>query len=190
MRVFILLLVLLSPGCYTPITHIGGVEKDVFLKTHFTEEAYEIAKDIPLVEGHLAKGGLAAGTNFWSRVASFFIGCGIDRKAIVPKEYLSMDNADEHVIHEYIHHFHDMTLDGDFWIDEEEFVEAYMRCSKDSRYAGITIMAERYGNHPITNIFGISERSEYIAFAGARAHVQGGPDYLERVFRRFLKPLR
>lgn len=177
---------LLLVGCYTPITKIDGIEKDEFLRTHFTEEAYQIAKDIPIVEGWIAPNPLAAGTNFWSRIASFFLGCGINRKIILTSDCLD-NRAPEHVIHEYIHHFHDMTIDGDLWIDEDEFMTAYTICATDTKYAGVVIMTERYANHPITNIFGISERAEYISYAGARAHIQGGPDYLERVYRKFLK---
>lgn len=192
MRILFVILLLLSPGCYSNVTHIAGIEKDAFLKRHFTPEAYEVAKEIPIVESYLlSSSGLAAGTNFWSQVASFFMGCGIDRKIILGKEALGPDtDTEEHIIHEYIHHFHDMTLDGDFWIDEEEFIEAYGRCAKDVKYAGVVIMAERYGSGFITNTFGISKMAEYMAYAGSRAHMQSGPHYLERVFKRFLKPLR
>lgn len=187
---FIAIILLLLSGCYTPVTHIGGVEKDEFLKTHFTPEAYEIAKDIPIVEGWIAPGLLAAGTNFWSSVGSFFIGCGVGAKVIVTQESMNADNAAEYVIHEYIHHFHDMTLDGDgYWINKNEFENAYLLCSMDSTYAGIVIMTEAYANHWVTNIFGLPDNSEYMAYAGARAHQQGGPAYLQHVYRRFLKPV-
>lgn len=187
MRLLVILLIFLS-GCYTPVTYIGGVDKDEFLKAHFTPEAYSVVKDIPVVVGWMAPTPLAAGTNFWSKVGSFFIGCGIDRKIVLPEKCLNDNNINEHVIHEFIHHFHDLTLDGNAWLDESEFALAYYRCSTDLRYAGLVIMTEQYANIWLTNIFGISEYAEYIAYAGARAHHQGGPDYLENVYRKFLKP--
>lgn len=199
MRLIVILLLLLSlSGCYTTINQFNEVDTheslavygnvDNFLKYHFTPEAYEAIKDIPLVTTSSSNGGaLAAGTNFWSSVASFFMGCGIDRKVIVLDVMLGFNTAQNTLIHEYIHHLHDMTLDGDGeWIDEEEFRHAYAACARNTRYAGIVRMVEVNSDNFWTNNFGINDIAEHIAYTGAHCATHSCPSELLRVYRKIL----
>ena len=198
MKYLVILFLLLSlSGCYTTIqqfdeekTHpslavYGNV--DNFLKCKFTPEAYEVIKDIPVVTTNDRR-ALAAGTNFWSSVASFFIGCGVDRKVVIGEVFLEIDTASQSLIHEYIHHLHNMTLDGDgSWIDEEEFKIAYAACSKNTRYAGIVRIVERDANYFWTNNFGINDIAEHVAYTGAHCALYNCPLDLRRVYRKILR---
>jgi len=196
MKYLVILFILLSlSGCYTTIKTVGTekdtVDIDSFLRLKFTPEAYEAIKDIPVVQSNIPgfHGGLAAGTNGWSSVASFFMGCGIDRKVIVCEHFLSDEDVYEHLIHEYIHHLHDLTLDSEgSWIDEEEFRTAYMDCAKNSTYAGIVRMVERHANDWFTNTFGINDIAEHIAYTGAHCALHNCPADLRRVYRKILRP--
>ena len=198
MKYFAILLLLLSlSGCYTTVqqfdeekTHqslalYGNV--DNFLKCNFSPEAYEAIKDIPVVTTD-DKRALAAGTNFWSSVASFFMGCGVDRKVVIGEVFLEINTASQSLIHEYIHHLHDMTLDGEGnWINEEEFKLAYAACAKDTRYAGIVRMVEENANYFWTDHFGINDIAEHIAYTGAHVAGHNCPADLRRVFRKILR---
>jgi len=198
MKYLVILLLLLSlSGCYTTVqqfdeekTHkslalYGNV--DNFLKCNFSQAAYEAIKDIPVVTTD-DKRALAAGTNFWSSVASFFMGCGVDRKVVVGELFLEINTASQSLIHEYIHHLHDMTLDGEGdWIDEEEFKLAYAACAKDTRYAGIVRMVEESANYFWTDHFGINDIAEHIAYTGAHVAGHNCPADLRRVFRKILR---
>jgi hypothetical protein len=193
-RLLILALLLIFPGCYTPIkiaaTEAGPVNIDSFLRFKFTPEAYEAIKDIPVVQSHLPgfHGGLAAGTNGWSKLASFLMGCGIDRKVVVCEHFLADEDIYRHLIHEYVHHLHDMTLDGEGdWINEEEFRVAYAACAHDTRFAGIVIMVERNANNWFTNTFGINDLSEYIAYTGGHCALKNCPLDLRGVFRKIFR---
>lgn len=193
-----LLICLFSFGCSTPITRfdetnshksINGKTLGEILRRNFTDEAYEVIKDIPVVQSDwIADGGMAAGTNFWSKVAGIFVGIGTDRRVVLSPACLAEDTIEESIIHEYIHQLHDMQLDGEGnWIDEDEFLKAYEATARDHQYAGIVIMTERYANRWITNTFGISEHAEYIAFAGACIALQGCPWDLGKSFRKILR---
>jgi uncharacterized protein YceK len=197
MRFMLALMLLVTfTGCSTTVErfapdHIDSQVRNLtvqeVLQKHFTPEAYEAIKDIPLQENNSLRGALAGGTNFWSKVLGIFIGHGTDRAIAMNKNMIKDIEIQEHIVHEYIHQLHDMQLDGEGdWIDEKEFVRAYEQCSRDQVYAGIVHKTERAANHWITNVFGISEHAEYIAYTGAHCATHNCPSYLGAVYRNML----
>jgi hypothetical protein len=198
-KTIILLLLLSLCGCYTTVNQmetptfnscVAGKSIDYILKKNFTDEAYQAIKDIPvIINNHLYASAMASGTNFWSRVAGLFLGCGVDRKIIITYQAASEDTIEETIIHEYIHQLHDMTLDGNGnWIDEIEFQQGYKACWNDKQFVEIVKLAELRANFWITNYFGIDYWSEYIAYVGARCCVtKSTPKYLGHVFRHILR---
>jgi uncharacterized protein YceK len=198
MRLLLTLLLLVSfTGCSSTVErfapdHIDPAVRNLtvqdVLKKHFTAEAYEAIKDIPLEENNSIGGALAAGTNFWSKVLGVFIGAGIDRSIQMNGRMVVDAEIQEHIVHEYIHQLHDMQLDGDGdWIDEKEFERRYEQLAHDQVYAGIVHKVERAANHWITNIFGISEHAEYIAYTGAHCATHNCPSYMGAVYRKMLR---
>lgn len=198
MKIILCLLLLSTSGCYSTIERFDSTHPDVnvrnltpqeVMEKHFTPEACEALRDIPVVISDLQMGpGFAAGTNFWSKLAGLFIGIGIDRKVSMSHDRAHDSEMERMLVHEYIHHLHDMQLDGDsIWIDEDEFVEAYKKCATDTRYAGIVHLTESLANRWVTNTFGISDAAEYIAYVGDICATRNSPEYLGRVFRKILK---
>jgi hypothetical protein len=93
----------------------------------------------------------------------------------------------ESIIHEYIHHLDDFGRDGiKEFINLEEFRNAYIRMSKDFRWAGLVHYTELRADRFITNTFGLGHMSEHMAYMGARMAMHGGPDYMWDVFRKVL----
>jgi hypothetical protein len=194
MKYIVALILLLSIGCSTPIERFDKLHSDVMvrgltvkkiLQLRFTAEAYEAIKDIPVVESGRIKGALAGGTNFWSKVLGFFMGVGIDRVVVLSPQIANGPHVEQSIIHEYTHQLHDMQLDGEGdWIDEVEFERRYEQLAHDQVYAGIVHMVERRANYWITNVFGINDLSEYIAYTGAHCATHNCPDYIGAVFRK------
>ena len=60
--------------------------------------------------------------------------------------------------------------------------------AKDSKWAGLVHYTEPRANSFFTNVFGLGEMSEHVAYVGGRMAAQGsGPDYMWDVFRKVLK---
>lgn len=199
MRLISLILLLSLTGCYTtresfPEKHnslnVRGMSIQEVLKEHFTTEAYEVIKEINVVESHvLGDGALAAGTNFWSRVYSLAIGIGgVDRRVVLSSSAFNSPFVNKILVHEFIHHLHDMQLDGEGeWIDEKEFERAYEQTAHHWQYAGIVHTVERHANRWWTNIFGINANAEYIAYTGDHCAFDNCPSALGLVYRKILK---
>lgn len=201
MRILIIIFLLSLTGCYSQVTEFDESynpsvmyrDLDTILKQEFTKEAYDKIKDIPLVIRSNGDGrGLAAGTNFWSKALSFFMGCGIDRKVILTKDSTTAQS----IIHEYVHQLHDMDIDGEFeCINEEEFLREYRLASNPSTIYGRRFMrlvgnAERLSNSFITNTFGISYSSERIAYIADQLYYCYPPKIpvpLARVYRHIFR---
>lgn len=198
MKYISIILLLLFTGCYTtydivedklPLKQIGYEEHqtvDTILKYYFTKKAYEVIKDIPMIDG-VAKMPYVVGVNGWSIFASILVGNGYSRKVVMTDSSLKFWGVST-IIHEYIHHLDDMDRDGEAeWIDHDEFVKAYKRLGRDMRYAGIVHYVERKANHWFTNWFGIGEYAEYIAYTGGYIFQHNAPNYIKHVFRKILR---
>lgn len=198
MRVLLFVLVLLC-GCATPMNNLVDlietkhIEKqhltvDATKEYYFTKEAQEFIKDIPCVDGFTVSGSYVVGVNFWSTIAGVLSGSGYSRKCVISKRSLR-NIGPEAIIHEYIHHIDDISRDDDLnLINIDDFRRAYIRMASDSMWAGLVIYAERRANKFITDVFGIGDLSERIAYVGGRmAKQQSGPKYMWTVFERILK---
>lgn len=190
MRALVLIIALLSSGCYTPITDLKEWIPEKDYKTHktvdyikkryFTDKSYKIIKDVPCVDGFTSGGSLVVGVNFWGTFAGIMTGSGYSAKNVISKKG-SMTWSYELFIHEYIHHVEHL-------VDHEKFKEAYIRMSQDRRWKGLQLHAERHGNKWHTRVFGISDYSEFIAYVGARlAKQRQGPAYMWDVFEVILR---
>jgi len=167
-RLLVLSLVILMSGCYTTLDRLdnygySGTVDDV-LRTNFTKEAYDLIKDIPMVVSPTASTAYAAGTSFGSKTMSLLLGHGIGRKVVVSESFIKKDIIPT-IIHEYVHHIDDIGRDsGDSLINIDEFLLAYKMCYKHQYYHGITLFVESAANRFVTDVFGIGDYSEHIAY--------------------------
>ena len=188
----ILLLILFCAGCYTPFNNLNGrISDKQYSKTYnrtvedikahyFAVEAQEIIKDVPCVDGVTFGGSYVVGVNLWGTLAGIFTGSGWSPKCVISDIGLKRHGV-EPIIHEYIHHVEHL-------VDGKKFHEAYIRMATDRLWAGLFLYAEIRADKWVTNTFGISKYSEYIAYVGGRMAAQGsGPDYMWEVFKRILK---
>lgn len=199
MRIFTLILCFLLSACSSEYVELTPVLNKKYHAEHhktvddlkryyFTDEAYELIKDIPAVDGPTVGGSYACGTTFLSRVAGLISFVGPGRKCVMADE--SIENfGPEAFIHEYIHHIDDISRDeGLGLIDLEAFKRAYHITAKSPRWAGLVYYTEVRANRWFTDVFGMGEYSEYIAYIGARlVFQQSGPDELWSVFRKVLR---
>lgn len=193
---YILLLLLFLAGCITPINSLDGKKfsedhvktVDSLREYYFTPEAREFIDEIPCVTGFTVHGSYVVGVNFWSTMAGILTGSGYERKCVMDEESLERFGP-EAIIHEYLHHLDDIGRDGERqFIDIEEFRKAYVRMATDHLWAGLVLYAERRANKFFTNVFGIGELSEHIAYVGGRMAVQqSGPDYMWKVFEGVIR---
>jgi hypothetical protein len=191
MRLFFILLLCLLSGCVTEINSLEGRIPDsdyrldrnktvVAIKQwYFTKEAQEVIKDIPCVDGLTYGGSYVVGANFWGTLVGILTGSGFSPKCVMSPTAMKNYGA-EAVLHEYMHHLEDL-------VDHDEFKEAYIAMSADFQWAGLYFFTEKRANRWVTNTFGISEMSEYIAYLAAKmAHERKGPEYMWHVFRNVL----
>jgi hypothetical protein len=199
MRIAIAILVLVLSGCAIPFDSLEGrIDEDLYvgpnravstMKSHyFTEQAQEAIRDIPCVFGATVGGSYVVGANFWGTFIGILSGSGYSRKNVMSKSSL-LRFGPEAVLHEYIHHLDSIGRYGGIeFINLEEFKEAYIRMATDQRWAGLVHYAEPRANDTFTDMFGIGEMSEHIAYVGGKMAAQGGgPDYMWDVFRKVLK---
>lgn len=200
MRIIIALLLLLS-GCacseitdLTPYLRVGdiktvnGTSVDDVKRYFFTDEAYELIKDIPLKLYPDYLSPLAGGTTFLSSVLGVLSLNGPGRQVFIPEKALRDEKALTHIIHEYIHQIDDIGRDGGpQLISLDEFREGYSSCYGHRRFHGIVLMTEKYANSFFTNWFGIGELSEHIAYAGACIATQACTKKLRWSFRKVLR---
>lgn len=187
------LLVLLA-GC--SVTEIAGRNVEDIKRQHFTPEAYEAIKDIPLESGGFTA---YAVVNFWSNVASLLTGHGLGRAVIINESALAQaasvnsSNVDVWIVHEYIHHLDDMGRDGEDgvpvggWINIEEFVAAYAAIAGTSKDGLLYYQVEKMQDNWWTNNFGVGENSERIAYVGGLLTRQRSAPALEKVYRKVLR---
>jgi hypothetical protein len=195
------LLLVLTVGCATPINDLKGLVKPIHykqkynrsieaIKTHyFTNNAYRMIEDIPCVDGFTTNGAsYVVGVNFWSTMAGILTGSGYSRKCVITQDSLHFYGV-ESVVHEYVHQIDDIGRDNEhLLISLEEFAWAYKKMAKDRQWAGLVFYTEARANSLFTDIFGVGELSEHIAYvAGRMASQRGGPDYMWWVFRKVLK---
>lgn len=187
---FVLLLFII--GCATPFNSLEGRIPDRHyardynktvesLKAHyFSEEAQKIIKDIPCVDGMTMSGSYVVGANFWGTFIGVLTGSGFSPKCVM-NEKAMQSYGPEGIIHEYIHHVEHL-------VDQKAFEKAYIRMSKDSRWYGLVRYTEPKADRWVTNTFGISKYSEWIAYMGAKmADEQSGPGYMWDVLEVILK---
>lgn len=160
------------------------------LRRYFTDEAFDLIEDIPVIDGP-AVYGYAAGTTFLSNVASLISGNGWGRKVILPREFLTEWGV-EGILHEYFHHIDDMCRDGESdLLDHEEFPSAFAALERDFAYAWIAINTRRkVSRYPwfFHAFLSIGDYSEEMAYtAGQMAARQKGPVYMKKVFRRVFR---
>jgi len=201
-RQILLAILLFCLGCTTPIEDLSeygfDIKVDEVLRTHFTAAAYEVIKDIPMVDGFTSfGGGYAAGTNFWSTFASITTFNGYGRKVIFDIDKLVALALDSHIpdevyiqraiIHEYIHHLDDIGRDGgEVLIDLNEFASGFMACYGHQQYHGIYLVVESQSSRMFMNTFGIGDLGEHIAYTADMISFQGCPDELGYAYRRVL----
>ena len=198
MRALILLLLVFISGCYTPLVSLEEWNKDKDISVReaireiFTPEAYELIKDIPVYRGPLPGHALASGTTVLSRVPLLF--SGITGRAVVLREkdisnvHTTYRDMLDDLVHEYIHHLEDLSLDADVeFLDNTEFHTAYAACRNNTNHHGIYLFVEDSANTWVTNNFGISELSEYIAYTGQIIYKQRCTPSLRRVYSHILR---
>lgn len=163
---------------------------DEMLKKVFTDEAYNAIKDIEVVEGPCSK-AYVSGANFWGSLSAFFTGVGFGRKVIIDSDEFGGDDQltnGQMLIHEFIHHLDDMTRDGELdLISIDEFIEGYNSCVGHPQYHGIIGYVESRANKTVTDVFGIGDYAEHIAYCGELISRQGCPDKLGYAFRKILR---
>lgn len=191
---------LFSTGCSSTITMVEWRESrsgpkelisiDEMLKKVFTDEAYEAIKDIEVVEGPCSK-AYVSGSNFWGSLSAFVTGVGFGRKVIIDSDEFGGEDEltnGQMLIHEFIHHLDDMTRDGEAdFISLDEFVEGYNSCYGHPQYHGVVGYVESRADNFWTNVFGIGEYAEHIAYAGELISRQGCPPKLAHAFRKILR---
>ena len=192
-----LILLLLFVGCVSPVTRIDdiipvsqrGVPQhetvDSVLKYYFTDKAYNAIKDIPSVKGLTFGGSYAAGVNVWTNIYAFLTRLGIGRKVVFSTKGLR-DGGVPIILHEYFHHIDDMTRDGELdLISVDEFKLVWKRLSKE--YPNHAQYIDRYADKILTNVFGIGEYSERMAYMIQHLIKFGGPQYVRHVYRKVIR---
>jgi len=194
---WIIALLLIFPGCATPITDFSHLPKPSglakykspldFLNHHFTLKAVDALKNIPVVHAPTPR-PYVSGVNFWSSAAAVICFHGWGRKIIFPLDMIYKARAKYTLIHEYVHHLDDMDRDNLYeFIDHREFANAFQRLQKDPLYKDnakdILESADRW----LTNVFGIGKWSEAIAYTAEWLVKKDGPKYMWQVFREMLK---
>ena len=192
-------------GCYSPLTQLDEVVNsrqqdeikktsldphssiDAFLQNIFTDDAYQVIKDVPIVTGPLFGTGLASGTSGTSKFISLFMFADFERRVVLSevgiKEY-----GLEGVVHELIHHLDDLTRDGDAsFINIDEFLTGYRACATSHQYYGICRFVENRNPDGWISAFGVGEHAERIAFCGQLFWKQACPPELEYAFRHVFR---
>jgi hypothetical protein len=199
-RGLLLALVLLSGCMATEITDLsnnltekdiakyGGSSVDHLKRYFFTDEAYEAIKDIPIKESSWVR-GYAGGTTFLSTVIDVFTLNGPGRQVLLSPKMLDKKNHVElHILHELIHHLDDMGRDGEKeFINLKEFDRAYRTMYGHYKFHGLLAWTERHANHWWTDLFGIGEYSEHIAYSGSKIAFQGTTIAMRKAFSRILR---
>lgn len=189
-------LVLGASGC--GVTEIAGRSVEDIKREHFTPEAYEQIKDIPL---HYGGPHAYAVVNFWSNLASILTGHGWGRKVIINEDKLAdvahSDSAvDAWLTHEFMHHLDDMSRDGEDgvpeggWVNIEEFWLAYQALQDPAnkmQHGLLHYQVEKMQSNFWTDNFGMGEHSERIAYVGGLLVKQRATPALERVYRKVLR---
>lgn len=198
LRIKLLLILLLFVGCTTKVLNAPELPEDewvhkqnrnieTFKKYYFTPEAFKAIENIYVYRGFTGQLAQSWGINTWTDILSVFTGIGPGRKVTI-RENGFKERGMGVLIHEYIHHLDDIDRDGDGeFIDHEEWEKAYIRLSKDPKWRGIVIYTEKASDNLITDIFGVGEYSEHIAYSGHVAFWYGGPDYFLNVYRKMFR---
>jgi len=192
-------ILLLSSGCastrtistFNDIPDIAGLSNYAsprdFLDKNFVPEAVQALKDIPLIRAATPR-PYVAGVNFWSHAVSLLGLHGWGRKIVFPLDRFYQGSADETLLHEYVHHLDDMDRDGIAeFIDHQEFEKAFKALLLHPDYGSKAREIAEQSDHWITNIFGIGEWSEIIAYTAEWLYDDGGPQFMWDVFRNMLK---
>lgn len=200
MRVLILLLILLSGCACSEITDISpylkvgdiktinGCSVDDVKRHFFTDEAYELIKDIPLKLYPDFLSPHAGGTTALSTLVGVLSLNGPGRQVYIPEKALKDEKTLTHIIHEYIHQIDDIGRDGGpELIKLDEFQEGYASCYGHQQFHGIVMMTERYANFWFTDWFGIGDYAEHVAYVGACIATQACTHKLRWAFRKVLK---
>jgi len=196
MRYIAALLILLC-GCTTPINNIENIIPihqrnrpqhktiNIVLKHYLTNQAYELVKDIPAVDGVTFGGSYVPGVNFWSSFLSVISGSGFGRKVVFSRKGLENDGIGT-VLHEYFHHIDDLCRDtGINLVSIDEFKIMWKRYKKESPRS--TAYIQGFADKTVTNLFGIGEWSEQMAYTLEHMILYGGPPYVKHVYRKIMK---
>ncbi len=210
---YLAILLLFFVGCSSPLVslhdYLPPKERvahhetvDTVLKHYFTDEAYEALKDIPVLDGPAIAGSYVGGANFWGTLVSIISFNGWGRNIIVDPEALKIWGI-RSFLHECVHHLDDMTRDGEGdFIDIEEFLEEFHKLEtryvlaqgagqyhiKMYPYVGDYAAICKHADRFITNVFGIGEHSELIAYAAQYLKKHNNwPSSYKKVFRKVFK---
>lgn len=207
MRWILLIICFLCAGCYAPVKNLNAhfsqkhrlenhISSASVTSQYFTAEAFSLVKDIPCVIGRSITGApWAVGVNFWTKLGGVLTGNGYSRKVVLTNLHkisrpTGIDFGPQTIIHEYLHHIDSIGREDDTkkLIDICEFKSAFERMALDKKWKELHAKLLNKGDKWYTNIFGIGEYSELIAYAGARmAWLESGPEYMWHVFRRVLR---
>jgi len=195
---YLLILLLFFTGCTTPVKDLFDIPipemqrynphhrtVDSVLKFYFTDEAYQAVKDIPAVHGFTMGGSYVPGVNVWSTTLSVITGSDWGRKVVFSQLGLE-NNGILNVIHEYLHHIDDMTRDGELdLIDPKEFEKQWEHYQIFQ--PGPAAYVIKFADSSITNLFGIGEWSEHMAYTLQHMFKYGGPRFMKHVYRKVIK---
>ena len=108
------------------------VMKTRVLNKYFTDEAFEVLKQIPVVVGETVWNyeAHATGRNVVINTAEYVLGFGFGRKTVIADEHSVTEQL---LLHEYVHHASAVGL-----IDDELFSVAWEQMANDSEYNMIT----------------------------------------------------
>jgi len=193
---FILLIALC--GCHTQHDYIAGMLPssicnqpehrtiETVKRHYFVPKAYESIRDIPAFSGPNTLHCQALGVNGWTHIASLFTGHLPGRRVVITNDSFSVGITG--IIHEYIHQLDDMDRDGEGeFFDHDELPTVIFLLRRDLAWKHLLEYAEDGADWWVTDLFGIGENSEIIAYLATRMTTKGGPEYLWRFFRKTLR---
>jgi len=184
-------------GCATHITKINHIipisqrraphheTVDSALQYYFTDEAYDAVKGIPSIDGITFGGSYVAGVNVWTSLLAVVTRLGLGRKVVINMKGLK-NNGVYLLAHEYFHHIDDMTRDGDIdLVSVEEFKPAWARFKKE--YPSRAAYVNKFADRILTDLFGVGEYSEQMAYTLNHTLKYGGPQYMKYVYRKVIR---
>lgn len=150
---------------YTKYKTLDEYREDVY-----TIKAYNVIKNIPLVDGPTFS-PYASGTGFWSTLAAVITLNGFNRKVIIPEDFIKGKFKDHYfypsgveiITHEEVHQLDDYDRDNiEEFINHNDFVVHYEMLKSDIQLSSKLDILTNF-DHWINRVFGVGKYSEQIA---------------------------